>query len=130
MATDLRFNVACRACSYVWTPAARSPLWWRAKKWNDQGKLDAIHVSGEDCGCIEQKQQCKPGAPYRVFGFDDECREFDIPFTSFTDAVKEYRSASRSMCTVFISGVSPAVASTSRNIANCSFQHNNRRVTC
>jgi hypothetical protein len=101
------FNVVCINCNAVWAPAAESSLWWQAKKRNERGNLDALPVTGEECGCVKVKSD--PDAPYRVFGFDDECRDFDIPFDSFAEAVKEYREASRSMCTVFIAGVSPAV---------------------
>lgn len=106
-ATEERFNVVCIGCHSVWTPSARSRLWWKAKKRADQGYLDALPVTGEECGCVKEKRE--PDAPYRVFGFDDMCVEFDMPFTAFTDAVKEYLDASRGLCTVFIQGVSPKV---------------------
>jgi hypothetical protein len=106
-AIEERFDVVCIACNDIWTPVARSPLWWKAKKRADKGYLDALHVTGQECGCIQK--QCEPDALYRVFGFDDMCHEFDMPFTSFTDAMREYLDASRGLCTVFIHGVSPRV---------------------
>lgn len=101
------FNVECRACGTVWSPSFRSPLWWRAKKWDESGHLDALCVSGEDCGC--QKKAVQPNAPYRVSGFDDDGKEFDRPFKSFTEAVAAYLTEARGLSTVFIEGVSPEV---------------------
>ncbi len=106
----MEFNVVCRTCGDVWSPGLRSPLWWRAKKRADDGYLDALSVSGEECGCVKKSEKpVKPDAPYRVFGYDDMCVDFNIPFTSFVEAAREYRSAAQQLCTVFISGVSPAV---------------------
>ena len=107
--TEEEFYVACIRCQHVWAPSARSPLWWRAKKHAGRGYLDALHVTGEECGCVNVEEKREPDAPYRVLGFDDMGVEFDIPFTSFADAVKAFRNALRGHCTVFIQGVSPAV---------------------
>lgn len=102
--TEERFKVVCIGCHSVWTPSARSRLWWKAQKRADQGYLDALPVTGQECGCVKEKRESN--APYRVFGFDDMCVEFDMSFTSFTDAVKEYLYASRGLYVVFIQGVS------------------------
>ena len=105
--TEERYNVYCMSCDQVWTPAPRSPLWWRAKKAADRGRLDAIYVTGEECGCIQR--QCRPDAPFRVFGYDDLLENFDIPCNTFVQAIKTYRNAERSGCVVFIKGVSAKV---------------------
>jgi len=43
---------------------------------------------------------------YKVFGFTDDCHNFEVVFESFVNAVKSYRGFS-STCTVFISRDSP-----------------------
>ena len=109
MRTDeRRFNILCRACGSIWQPGARTRLWWQAKKRADDGKLDALAVSGEECGCVKAVRE--PEAPLRVFGYDDMCEDFDIPYYSFTDAVRKFRKLhANGGYVVFISGVSPKV---------------------
>src|SRR5579872_2125226 len=92
MATNIaerRYNVFCRACGTVWQPGVRTSLWWQAKKRSEKGFLDALPVSGRECGCVRQPHD--PDAPIRVFGYDDMCEDFDIPFHSIVDAVRKYR---------------------------------------
>ncbi len=100
------FNVHCRSCGAVWTPGFRSPLWWQAKHSYETlpERLDVLHVSGKECGCVEPLSE--PNAPYRVFGFTDDCQDFDVPFTSFTKAVRAYLKEYRAGLDVWIDGVS------------------------
>ncbi|MFN3188641.1 MAG: hypothetical protein ACK42D_03840 [Candidatus Paceibacteria bacterium] len=51
----------------------------------------------------------KPDAPYRVFGFTYEGREYDAPFDTFFAAVKNFRGRLNDGETAFIKGVSTAV---------------------
>ena len=53
-ATQELFNVVCMDCGQIFTPLVRTPLWWKAKQRADQGFLDAMHVSGEECGCVSE----------------------------------------------------------------------------
>lgn len=105
--TEVRYNVECMDCGQVFTPTVRSALWWRAKKRDEQGYLDALRITGKDCGCVEQP--ARPDAPFRVFGYDDMCVDFDIPCDTFAIAVQKYRRLDRAGCVVFITGVSDAV---------------------
>lgn len=102
-----QYNVECVECGHVST-VSKDPLWWRAKKAADTGRLDAISISGVECGC--QQPVRNPDAPYRVLGFTDEGSKFDEPFDTFVAAVESYRAGVRLGETVFIKGVSPAVA--------------------
>lgn len=102
----VQYNVSCFHCGAIWQPPYRSSLWWRAKQRSDAGFLDALHVSAEDCGCVEK--QHRPEANFRVFGYDDFCQNFDLAFDSFVDAVKAYRQYYKGSI-VFIKGVSKAV---------------------
>ncbi len=104
---EIRYNVVCIDCGQVFTPVVRSSLWWRAKKRDEQGYLDALPVTGEECGCI--KQPAHSEAHFRVFGYDDMCMDFDIPCNTFAIAVQKYRQLDRAGCVVFINGVSDAV---------------------
>lgn len=108
-AEEVLYNVVCMECGQVWTPLPKSPLWWRAKKAADSGRLDAIQVSGEECGCVEPRN-CQD-APFRVFGYNDLCEDFDIPCGTFAEAVKTFRELNSEGYMVFISGVSDAVSS-------------------
>lgn len=103
----MKYNVECVECGKVFTPGEKSSLWWMAKKHADQGYLDAVHVSGTQCGCVESLNF--PEAPFRVFGFDDECREFNFPLSTFSDAVRQYLVLRRGLNVVFIKGVSQKV---------------------
>ncbi len=104
-----KYNVFCRECDQVWTPAHGSPLWWVAKQRADKGYLDAACVSGTECGC--KKKQSQPNAPFRVFGYNGFCEDFDIPCNTFTKAVKKFRELAEigRLNTVFIDGVSERV---------------------
>lgn len=104
---EVRYNVHCVDCGSVWQPLFKSPLWWQAHQRAEKGYLDALHVSGEKCGC--KKPVREPNAPFRVFGYDFECRDYDVPFHSFVAAAKAFISANRSGDTVFIHGVSDKV---------------------
>ncbi len=101
-----RYNVECMDCGQVFS-VSEGPLWWSTKKSSDEGRLDAIGVSGVECGC--KRPVRNPDAPYRVFGFTDEGREYDTPFETFVTAVKAFRDIWNLGGTVFIKGVSPAV---------------------
>ena len=107
MSNEVRYNVHCVSCGSVWQPLPKSPLWWAAKQRETKGYLDALHVSGEKCGCVKKVKE--PNAPFRVFGYDFDCRDYDVPFTTFVKAVKAFMSANRSGDVVFISGVSKSV---------------------
>jgi len=102
------FNVECIACGSVFNPPAQSPLWWRAKKRGEEGFLDALHVTGEECGC--EPQSVKPEASFRVFGYDALCEDFDMPFKTFVGAAREFLRLNRDGgYVVFIDGVSDSV---------------------
>jgi hypothetical protein len=108
IATDKDYNVVCMSCGQVFTPGAKTPLWWLAKQHADAGHLDVPHIPGERCGCVERRY--RPNAPFRVFGYNDLCEDLDIPFDTFMAAVKKYRELrNKGMYVVFISGVSEAV---------------------
>lgn len=105
-----RYNVECLDCGQVFSPVQQSPLWWRVHQRATKGYFDCLRVSGEKCGCV--REQTQPDSPFRVFGYDDMCRDFSRGFTSFTEAVKEFRELHKEgMYVVFISGVSKAVQS-------------------
>lgn len=104
-ATEPRYVVVCSECGQDWEPLVRSPLWWRAKKKADKGYLDALYVSGKDCGCV--KECYHPDAPYRVIGYNWDCIDFNIPCNTFVEAIQAYRR--HKMDTVFIKGVSKTV---------------------
>ena len=86
---DATYNVYCHSCERVFQPSPRSPLWWRAKKAADLGRMDAIGVSGEECGCIRTIE--KPDAPYRVVGYSDDYREYNIPCFTLVEAFNLFR---------------------------------------
>ena len=104
---DIVYNVVCSDCSQIFQPRPRSPLWWKAKQAADSGRLDAICISGEECGCV--KKEYLPDAPFRVFGYTDMCEDFNVPCTTFVEAVKLYRRLDKEGCIVFITGVSDVV---------------------
>ena len=104
------YNVECLDCGAVFNPAPQTPLWYQADQRAKKGFLDCVRVSGEKCGCV--KKQSQPNAPFRVFGYDDMCKDFDVGFETFTAAVKKFIELNRvGMYTVFISGVSESVQS-------------------
>jgi hypothetical protein len=110
MNSEERYDVVCMSCDQVFQPLPRSPLWWQAKKSADGGRLDAITVTGEECGC--EPKTVEPDAPYRVFGFNEFYEDFDRPFKIFTEAVSFYRRLVKEnpLSTIFISGVSKRVS--------------------
>ena len=103
------YNVQCRNCGSVWLAVPKSPQWWRGKQRDEAGYLDAVCVSGEECGCL--KKTVQPDSPFRVFGYGTEFgEEFDVPHHSFTAAVRDYREAKKSgLLDIWISGVSKPV---------------------
>lgn len=102
-----RYNVFCIRCNRCWTPELKSPLWWQAKQQATKGFLDALCVTGEKCGCI--KKQHLPDAPFRIFGGDIDY-SFDIPFTTFIDAVRKFLDLTRTGgYDAYIKGVSSRV---------------------
>lgn len=97
---ETRYNVVCFECGQVWTPDVRSALWWKAKNHAEKGYLDAVNVSGVECGC--KNPISEPEAPFRVFGYDDMFNEFNIPYVSLVQAPKKYLELYREgFCTVF-----------------------------
>lgn len=110
VADTTEYNVYCVACGAVFQPEIRSHHWWVAKKWADRGYLDAVTISAEQHGCFEAKRPRRdPDAPFRVFGYDCMCVDFDIPYHRFTDAIKKFLELQRGPDVVFISGISDAV---------------------
>ena len=102
------FNVHCHDCGSVWLAVPQSSQWWRGKRRKEQGYFDAVGVSGEECGCVPVVQE--PDAPFRVFGYEDTGKEFDVPFHTFTKAVRALINAKKAgLMDVWISGVSPKV---------------------
>ena len=106
---EVSFNVECLDCGTVFSPKIKSPLWWRAKKKADKGYLDALVIRGEECGCEEAPFKAQPNAPFRVFGYDMECHDFDKPFNSMIEAMRTFIRLNNGPDVVFISGVSRAV---------------------
>jgi hypothetical protein len=100
------FNVECLSCCNVHQPRPKSSLWWQAKKRWEQGFIDALRINGEECGCIEKPYL--PNAPFRVFGYDGMCEDFNIPCMTFVEAVQLYRR--HTFDVVFITGVSDRVS--------------------
>lgn len=106
--SDTAYVACCIHCSTIFTPPPGSSLWWQAKQRAEKGFLNAIPVSGEECGCI--KKPLRPDAPFRVFGYDDICTDFDIPRDTFVQVVKIFMDLNKSGANiVYISGVSRAV---------------------
>ena len=104
------YNVYCMGCDQVFQPEPQSPLWWVAKQRDIQGFLDAPCISGEKHGCFTRRTVIKPDAPFRVFGYDAFCDDFDIPLFTFVEAMKAFKEEKKDvLAMVFISGVSPAV---------------------
>ena len=106
VAYETDYNVVCMACGQVFSPTPKSPLWWQAKVRAEQ-YLDALPVTGEECGCIP-RQHC-PEAPFRVFGYDAMCVDFDFPCETFARAVRIFRQRKNEGDVVFITGVSEVV---------------------
>jgi hypothetical protein len=102
-----RYIVFCHKCGSTWIPTHGNPLWWMAKHHADKGYLDAACVSGEKCGCVQRLS--KPDAPFRVFGYNRFFEVFDIPCTTFVEAVKNFLRISSGGNVVYISGVSSRV---------------------
>lgn len=101
------YNVVCSHCGGIINPSEGSPLWWKARQKELEGFLDAAHCTGEECGCVEPRRE--PNAPIRVFGYDYDCDDFDIPFYSFTKAVRKFREFQSHGFVVFITGISDRV---------------------
>ena len=99
-----KYTVGCLECGQYWQPAVGSRLWWKAHKLAETGRLDALHITGEECGCC--KKTVNPNAPFRVFGFSDMGEEFDVPYNSIVKAAQAFIASSRAGCVVFISGLS------------------------
>ena len=64
-------------------------------------------VSAEECGCVEPVVE--KDAPFRVFGYDSLCADYDMPFRTFTEAVQAFRKCLGFGDVVFITGVSARV---------------------
>ena len=104
---DVVYNVVCMDCGAMFTPPFKSPLWWQAHKRAEEEKfLDALHTSGKKHGCDRTKS---PNAPIRVFGYTIWSDDFDVPFKTFTEAVKYYLDEARHGSVVMIAGVSVVV---------------------
>lgn len=105
------YNVYCMGCGAVFQPEPQSPLWWVAKQRDIKGFLDAASISGEKHGCFTARKVIKPNAPFRVFGYDVFCEDFDFPLNTFVEAVKAFKKVKGDdpLTNVFISGISPVV---------------------
>lgn len=105
---DTAYVAHCTRCGAIFTPPPGSSLWWQAKQRAEKGYLDALPVSGEQCGCV--RKPLRPEALFRVFGFDYVCTDFDIPCDTFVQAVKIFMELNKSgVNTLYISGVSRVV---------------------
>lgn len=104
------YNVFCHDCGEVFMPRPQSPLWWKAKQFTaaNPTRLDCMSCDGEECGCVTKKHIHKPEAPYRVFGYNGDCEDFDIPCDNFVQAVKIFRERDR-FDIAFCKGVSNKV---------------------
>lgn len=114
-AGDVLYTVYCRNCGCDFEPTIKSPLWWRAKKSSDKGRLDAISISGEECGCI--KPIPEPNAPYRVLGITWNGGSYNMPFFNMINAIKTFINAEKSGDTVIIKGISRKTEWAARNLA-------------
>ncbi len=103
---ETRYNVYCEKCNQIWQPVVHSTLWWKAYKRSEEGFLDAYCATHIEHGC--EQEISHPEAPFRVFGFTDDCQDFDIPLYSFSEAIKAFKRH-RDSCTIFIEGVSQRV---------------------
>lgn len=83
-----RYNVYCWNCGRVWQPVEKSALWHKAKRRVEEGYLDALAASAQECGC--QPEIVEPEAPYRVVGYNEMCEDFDLPFDSLVAAARTY----------------------------------------
>lgn len=104
---DKQHWVECIDCGNVYSPAPKSSAWWQAVQNAKEGRN--TYVGAKECGCSQVKPVRQPDAPYRVFGYDMLCEDFDIPFERFTDAVATFRRLNSGPDVVFIKGVSDAV---------------------
>lgn len=103
------YNVICIDCYQVLIPVTNTPLWWKAKQISEKGALGALACTGEECGCKRKPSKHEPDAPFRVFGYSMDCIDFDVPFQTFTSAIRQMRACQRNFDIVFIQGVSRRV---------------------
>lgn len=104
------YNVVCESCGNVWSPKYKSTLWWQAHQRANKGLLDALHVDGEKCGCLDIRP--KPKTQFYVFGYNDNFCDFHIDCATFVDCVKVYRKLIKDFSlTVFVNGLSDEVRS-------------------
>lgn len=97
------YSVSCLNCGAVFQPIVESPLWKEAKARIQGGAMDAMPILGTECGCVEKQR--RPDAPFRVYGYTDDCRDFDNTFDTALSAIRSYIRRSKSGCTVFINGL-------------------------
>jgi hypothetical protein len=99
--------VECVDCGSVYRPGPQSPAWWRARQAEEVGR--GAYVDSKMCGCSQEKKAISPNAPYRVFGYDMLCEDFDYPFFRFTEACKTFKKLNVGPDVVFITGISNTV---------------------
>ena len=99
-----KYSVYCFDCDSVLTPLERSPLWWIAKKQAESGRLDAVQISGERCGC--KKEKPTTDKHFSIFGYTPDCQDFCYGYDTFVDVVQAYREIYNSGSVVFIKGIS------------------------
>lgn len=104
---DNKHWVECVDCGNVYSPTPKTSAWWQAEQNSREGKNTC--VGAKECGCQQEKPVREPNAPYRVFGYDMLCEDYDIPFHSFTEAVRAFRRLNSGPDVVFIKGVSRVV---------------------
>jgi hypothetical protein len=109
----MHYNAECISCGCVQSVYGGS-LWWKAKKNAERGYLDAIGISGVECGC--ERPLTEPNAPYRVFGWTDDGHTFNRPHFTFVGAVRDYIDNNSYGAMANIIGVSQAVKERLRSL--------------
>lgn len=82
-----RYQVWCESCGDVYTPQIKSPTWWKAKQRADKDFLDALCVSGTECGCV-QKNPVISKESFGIIGYTMDCIDFTIKCKTFVDLCK------------------------------------------
>lgn len=109
-----KLYVTCESCSRTFRPSFGNSVWHRAYRrltteshdlvWVGGRRVpEPMPVSGKECGC-KRVISNESDPPYRVVGFTDEFKEFDIPCESFVQAATELVYQNRRGSTVFLVG--------------------------
>jgi hypothetical protein len=103
-----RYQVWCESCGSVYTPPIHSATWWKAKQRADEGFLDALCVSGTECGCVEKRPVISE-ENFGIIGYTMDCFDFTIKCKTFVDLCKAARQMKNGDTFWIIGPVSQAV---------------------